>query len=81
MPSPVYQYVINLVVSIPIRRGPGVQITYLVIVHYIVLQQLAGNLILTRPNNGQGNITLSKCREKRVFFVSEFIHVASLVFL
>ena len=24
MPSPVYQYVINLVVSIPVRRGPGV---------------------------------------------------------
>jgi len=24
MPSPVYQYVIDLVVSLPIRRGPGV---------------------------------------------------------
>ena len=24
MPSPVYQYVVNLVVSLPIRRGPGV---------------------------------------------------------
>jgi len=24
MPSPIYQYVINLVVSLPIRRGPGV---------------------------------------------------------
>jgi len=23
MPSPVYQYAINLVVSLPIRRGPG----------------------------------------------------------
>jgi hypothetical protein len=22
-PSPVYQYVINLIVSLPIRRGPG----------------------------------------------------------
>jgi hypothetical protein len=26
VPSPVYQYVINLVVSLPIRRGPGVLI-------------------------------------------------------
>jgi len=24
MPSPVYQYVINLVVGLPIRRSPGV---------------------------------------------------------
>jgi len=24
MPSPIYQYVINLVVSLPFRRGPGV---------------------------------------------------------
>jgi len=24
MPSSIYQYVINLVVSLPIRRGPGV---------------------------------------------------------
>ena len=24
MPSPVYQYVINMVVSLPIRRGPAV---------------------------------------------------------
>jgi len=24
MPSPIYQYVINLVVSLPIRRGSGV---------------------------------------------------------
>jgi len=24
MPSPIYQYVTNLVVSLPIRRGPGV---------------------------------------------------------
>jgi len=24
MPSPIYQYVISLVVSLPIRRGPGV---------------------------------------------------------
>jgi len=24
MPSPVYQYVINLAVSLPIRRGPGI---------------------------------------------------------
>jgi len=24
MPSPTYQYVINLVVSLPVRRGPGV---------------------------------------------------------
>ena len=23
-PSPIYQYVINLAVSLPIRRGPGV---------------------------------------------------------
>jgi hypothetical protein len=24
MPSPIYQYVIDLIVSLPIRRGPGV---------------------------------------------------------
>jgi hypothetical protein len=24
MPSPIYQYAINLVMSLPIRRGPGV---------------------------------------------------------
>jgi len=24
MQSPIYQYVINLIVSLPIRRGPGV---------------------------------------------------------
>jgi len=33
MPSPVYQYVINLVVSLPIRRGPGVIMNVLVQKH------------------------------------------------
>jgi len=33
MSSPVYQYVINLVVSLPIRRGPGVFMNVLVREH------------------------------------------------
>jgi len=28
MPSPIYQYVINLVVSLPIRRGPGLLVNF-----------------------------------------------------
>jgi len=30
MPSPIYQYVINLVVNLPIWRGPGVFVKVLV---------------------------------------------------
>jgi len=30
MSSPIYQYVINLVVSLPIRRDPGVLVNFLV---------------------------------------------------
>ena len=33
-PSPVYQYVINLVVSLPIRRSPGVSVNVLVQEHH-----------------------------------------------
>ena len=33
MPSPIYQYVNNLVVSLPIRRGPGVFMKVLVQEH------------------------------------------------
>jgi len=33
MPSPIYQYVINLVVSVPISRGPGVLMNVLVWEH------------------------------------------------
>jgi hypothetical protein len=34
MPSPVYQYVVSLAVSLPNRRGPGVFINVLVREHH-----------------------------------------------
>jgi hypothetical protein len=42
MPSHIYQYVINLVVSIPIRIGPGMFINVLVREHYALHNQFFG---------------------------------------
>ena len=40
MPSPVYQYVINLAVSLPIRRGPGILMNVSVWEYYALNNQI-----------------------------------------
>jgi len=40
MPSTVYKYVINLVVSLPIRRGPSLLMDVLVWEHYALNNQI-----------------------------------------
>jgi len=40
MPSPVYQYVISLVVSLPIRGGPSLYMKVSVLEHHIIDNQI-----------------------------------------
>jgi len=40
MPSPVYQHVINLVVSLPIKKGPGVLMNVLVQECHVLNKQI-----------------------------------------
>jgi len=42
MPSPIYQYVINLVVSLPTRRGPVVLVSVSVWEHRVLNTLLTG---------------------------------------
>jgi len=70
MPSPVYQYVINLVVSLPIRRGPGVLVTVSVQEH----RNLKNQIILCRKIYYSNTIIItilmytliSNCRFKNI---------------
>jgi hypothetical protein len=52
MPSPIYQYVIYLVMSLPIRRGPGVIMNVSVLEHRAFNNYIFGcGKVYTRTEN------------------------------